>query len=126
MSQKLQELAKQAMALKRIEADAKANRDEIEKEIVSLIETKEEGTVGITTESFKIKIQTKLNRSIDEETFEKIKAQIPEELRPIRAKIELDTKGYRYLEENNPKLFSIFAKCVTSKPAKPYVTVEAI
>jgi hypothetical protein len=126
MSQELQELAKESMALKRIEADAKAKRDEIEKQIVAMIETKEEGTVNAMAGDFKIKIETKLNRTIDAEAFEKIKAQIPEEMRPVKSKLEVDTKGYRYLKENEPKLFLIFAKCVTSKPAKPYVTVEAI
>ena len=43
---------------------------------------------------------------------------------PLKVKELLDEKQLKYLRNNEPETYAIFAKALTATPAKPNVTVE--
>jgi hypothetical protein len=47
---------------------------------------------------------------------------------PIKSKtvVELDEKGYKWYEANNPEIFRLIAEHVSAKPAKVYVEVKPV
>ena len=46
-------------------------------------------------------------------------------LLPLKVKELLDEKRLKYIRNNEPEVYAIFAKALTATPAKPNVTVEA-
>ena len=96
---------------------------ETESDIIRLVGTKPEGTTTIKEENFKVSVSCKLNRSIDYDAYLKVRDSLPENLRPISYKPEIDLKILRALEIIDP---SIPATFITTKPAKPSVKVEVL
>jgi len=47
---------------------------------------------------------------------------------PLKSKtvVELDEKGYKWYEANNPEIFRLIAEHVSAKPAKVYVEVKPV
>lgn len=119
-------LAEALIKAKMHEEDAKRSRVLIEEKIIDLIGAKDEGAYTVNTALYKLTTKGNLSRKVDWEMYEsQIKEQIPEALRPVKMKPELDTKGLHYLQNNEPSIYAIMAKCVTVTPNKTSVTVEA-
>lgn len=111
------------------ELKAQATRREAEAELALLIDNGDlESTSTELTDSYKIKIERKLNRTFDEAALGKIYSDIPEAIRDrlIRIKYELDLREYRFIASNEPELLRLIAPAIVTKPAKPAVSVEPI
>lgn len=104
-------------------AEIKANKDrvDLEDELIALLGAKEEGSETHNIDDFKIAITGRLNRKVDWDVFDKL--GIPVDLQPVKIKRELDLKGLRYLEDNEPSIYKKLAKAMTVEPAKTSVTV---
>src|SRR6266498_1762113 len=120
----LESLAVQFNAAKAKEAAATQARISIEVEMIALMGVKSEGATTHDAGAFRVSLTGKLDRKIDLDSFDRIKASIPEHLWPIKPKRELDVVGAKWLEANDPATWSVVAKCITTKPAKTAVEVK--
>lgn len=123
----LDSLASQWEAAKAAEAEANKSRLAVEAKIVELINDGSiEGTQTADLGAVKIKVTRSLSRKVDLEVLSEIAEQIPEAIRNrlLKTKIELDTRELRFIENNEPELYLIVAKAVTTTPSKPAVKVE--
>lgn len=107
-------------------AEQKANeaRVAIEEQIVAALGQKEEGAQTHKVGSYKVEIVGKISRKLDFAAWDIIKDKFPTELRPIKIKEELDEKGVKYLQLNEPQLYAILP--LEIKPAKTAVKVVVV
>jgi len=119
-------LAQCWLAAKKREQDANKERVSIEGELCALLAVKPEGATTHELDGFKVVTTGKLSRKLDLAAFDKVALDIPEELRPIKVKRELDEVGFKWLAANRPELHALVATCVTTTPAKTAVEVKAI
>lgn len=120
----LANLANQWRDAKRDEENARDHRLRIEQEIIELTGHKEEGSQTHKAGDWKVTVTGKLTRKLDADKWAEIEPSIPEAMRPVIHKPTLETKGLRYLENNEPEIFARIAKAIETKPAKPAVTVK--
>lgn len=115
-------------AAKRAEDAAKADRIAAETLLIDLLAFKKtEGSQTFkTADGWKAVLTAKLDRKLDEEKWLEVENQFPVDMRPIKIKRELDTKGVNWLEKNAPTLYSILSSCMTIKPAKVGVKIERL
>ena len=109
------------MDAKNEEIAANKRRLEIEEEILSLVTSKTEGSESYQVGPYKVTLTGRLNRKVDWDMLPKL--GIPQEMLPLKHKPELDLKGLRYLESNEPEIYKTFCKAMTIEPAKTSVTV---
>lgn len=122
-------LCQQWRDAKRAEDQAKKTRTDIEQQLIeALAFNKPEGSQTLKTETFKVTLTGKLNRKLDTNKWELIKASIPPNLNPVEESISYKVidKGIRYLEANEPETFKQIAPCLTTTPAKTAVKVEVL
>jgi len=124
MDENLTELAAQWLSAKDAEKRIRDKRVEIEKEIMMITGCKEEGSKTHQAGDYKITVTGKLTRKLDVPKWNDVEEKIPEALRPVTYKPTLDTKGLRYLEDNEPDVFRIIADAIETKPAKPTITIK--
>ena len=107
-------------------AEQKANeaRVAIEEQIVAALGQKEEGAQTHKVGNYKVEIVGKVSRKLDFAAWDIIKDKFPAELRPIKVKEELDEKGVKYLQLNEPQLYAILP--LEIKPAKTAVKVVVV
>lgn len=117
----LQSYAKEILELKAQEEMMKARRYMLETRIGKMVATADEGTDKAEAGRYRITITSKLIRTLDYETYLTLEAQIPETLRPVRMKPEIDLKVLRAMDMAKP---GFSAQFITTKPAKPYVKIE--
>lgn len=123
----LAELAESIIHLKNIEASAREERIRIEQLIIEKVGAKEEGTTTAEDGNFKVKTVGKLTRSIDTNAVQADWDNLdPAIQKCIKWKADLDTKNLRSLEAMRDDLVPVIAKYMTTKPAKPSVTVEQV
>lgn len=107
------------------EAIATAARLECETALIAALGgAKEEGSKTHKLADFKVTVTGVLNRKIDLDAFDAIADKIPENLRPIKVKREVDPAGCKYLERNEPEVWKLIAPCVTTKPGKTGCEIE--
>ena len=114
-------IALEWLQAKKEEIEANKKRISVEDELIALLGAKEEGSETHNVEDFKIQITGRLNRKMDWDVFDKLGISI--DMQPVRVKRELDLKGLRYLEDNEPAIYKKLAKAMTVEPAKTSVTV---
>lgn len=119
-------LAQAWLDAKRAESAANAQRLQIEKELCGALDVPDEGSKTIKIDGFKITVTQPITRKIDLDAWEKVKAHCPENLLPVKTKIEADGTGCKYLAEKEPKIWAKIAKAFTSTPAKTAIKVEAL
>lgn len=104
------------------EAAAKARRAACEEAVIALAGLKDEGAKTVKASYYKVTTTAKLIRSIDPE------ADIPLELlsRITKVKSELSLTMLRELEKTDPDAYAEALKAITTKPAKPSVTVQLL
>ena len=124
MSDNLESLAEQWRAAKKAENAARNERVDIESRIIEITGHKEEGSQTHEAGDWKVSVTGKLNRKLDADAWHMIEDSIPEDLRPVRYSPSLDTKGLRYLEQNEPDVYKRVAQAIETKPAKPAVEVK--
>ena len=121
------ELAESIIHLKNIEASAREERIRIEQLIIEKVGAKEEGTTTAEDGNFKVKTVGKLTRSIDTNAVQADWDNLdPAIQKCIKWKADLDTKNLRSLEAMRDDLVPVIAKYMTTKPAKPSVTIEEL
>ena len=104
-------------------AEIKANKERVavEEELLSLLASEIEGATSHQVGPYKVTLTGRLNRKMDWDAFAKL--GIPAALAPVKYKPELEIKGLRYLENNEPEIFSKIESVMTIEPAKTSVTV---
>ncbi len=118
----VKELAQKWLDAKEAEREANAYRIKLEQEIVSALGKRDEGAQTHNVEGFKVTITGKVSRKMDWRAWESIENAIPPSLRPVKMKPELDEKGVKYLQANEPELYKLLPLTVT--PAKTAVEIE--
>lgn len=111
---------------KEAEAHAKERRLQVESQITDLIGVADEGTTNAEGNLFKVKTVGKLTRSLDDAAIQSDWDTLPDEIKKcVKWKSSLDTKNLRSLEAMRNDLIPVMAQYMTTKPAKPSVSVEA-
>lgn len=110
---------------KEAEAHAKERRLQVESQITDLIGVADEGTTNAEGNLFKVKTVGKLTRSLDDAAIQSDWDTLPDEIKKcVKWKSSLDTKNLRSLEAMRHDLIPVMAQYMTTKPAKPSVSVE--
>ena len=117
----VEDAASDWMDAKKEEIAANKRRLEIEEEILSHLTSKDEGSESHQIGPYKVTLTGRLNRKVDFDMLPKL--GISEDMLPLKQKPELDLKGLRYLESNEPETYKIFCEALTIEPAKTSVTV---
>lgn len=124
MTDKLNQLANAWKKAKLVEAGAIKARIDIENKIIAITGAKEEGSKTHPAGELKITVTGKINRSLDVVAWDAIAPKVPEQLRPVKYKPEIDIKGLRYLESNEPKIYKLVAQAIVAKPGKTAVEIK--
>lgn len=120
----LEQLVAEWRVAKKAEATANKERAAIEEQIVALTGKKDEGSQTHEVEGFKVTVTGKVSRKMDWDKWEQVKAQIAPNLHPVKYKPELDEKGVKYLQANEPEIYALLP--IEVKPAKTAIEVKAI
>lgn len=120
----LEHLANLWREAKRDEDESRQARVAIEQQIINLTGCKEEGSQTHRAGEYRVTVTGKINRTLDRAAWEAIAPHIPEDLRPVEYAPKLDTKGLRYLQENDPNVYRHVCEAVVAKPGKPSVEVK--
>jgi len=110
-------LAKQWIDAKHAEGQAKALRIDIEERLKKFIQVPDDGSKSSQIGSFRVTVTQHTNRTLDDNWEEVIEA-IPQQFRPISYSPKIDTKGIKWLKENEPGYWQILSRAITEKPAK--------
>jgi hypothetical protein len=119
-------LARDWLDAKSDEQKANARRLKIEKELTAALDAKDEGSITQKLDGYKVTLTQPVRRSVDAEMWESVKYKIPEEMRPVKTKLEADASGMKWLAENEPSFWAAVAPAFTTKPGKISVKVEAM
>lgn len=122
--QTLEQLSADWLKAKAEEAAANKRRVAIEDQIVALTGKKDEGSQTIEATGFKVTVTGKVSRKMDWDKWETVKAQIAPNLHPVKFKPELDEKGVKYLQANEPEIYALLP--IEVKPAKTAIEVKAV
>lgn len=122
------ELAVLLQRAKDKENDARLVRLDIEAQILELVGVDAEGTKTVKGDQYQLSTTGKVNRTIDQRKLSDLKSKIPTPLfkRLISYTPKLNLKEYRFIEANEPDYFALIAPAVTSKPAKPSVSIKEV
>lgn len=122
----VEQLAQQLIAAKASENAANKIRVELEQQLIARLGQREEGSQTHELDNgFKVTITGKMSYSADMALLQQICATLPDDRRPIKTKIELDTTGAKYLRANDADTWSKLSAAITVKPAKPSVEIKA-
>lgn len=120
----LEQLSAEWLDAKKAEAVANKQRTAIEDQIVALTGKRDEGSQTVNATGFKITVTGKMSRKMDWDKWEQIKSQIAPNLWPVKNKPELDEKGVKYLQANEPEIYALLP--IEVKPAKTAIEVKAV
>lgn len=120
----LDQLSAAWLAAKKAENTAAKERAAIEEQIVAMTGKRDEGAQTHEAEGFKVTVTGKVSRKMDWDKWETVKAQIAPNLHPIKYKPELDEKGVKYLQANEPEIYALLP--IEVKPAKTAIEVKRV
>ncbi len=126
-AQTLESLADAWTEAKHAEDAAAKRRTVIEAQIIALAGERDEGSeTRELADGRKLTVTAKVTRSVDADAWRQVMHQVPEQLRPISfvEKAEIDLKGLRWLQENEPAVYAIVAQAVTAKKAKSSISLK--
>ena len=129
MSQLKESLFKDWTKFKKAEDKNKKARQEIEKELEALYGTDFKETSKSFTEEelgFKINLKKNIVHKLDQEAWQSIRSEFPENLRPEKISFSLDVKGFEWLKANESELYKKVSDCVEIKQNKTTIKVEKI
>lgn len=118
----VKELAESLLRAKAVERKANADRIAAEEALIAALGKRDEGAQTHNIDGFKITITGKVSRKMDWKAWMEIEESIPPALRPVKMKPELDERGVKYLQANEPEIYKLLPLTVT--PAKTAVDVE--
>jgi len=119
-------LARDWLEAKSDEQKANARRMAIEKEITAALEAKDEGSITHNLDGYKVTLTQPVRRTVDAETWSMIESTIDADFHPVKYKLEVDAKGVKWLQENEPMQWAKMAPAFTTKPGKISVKVEKL
>lgn len=104
---------------------AKAERIDIEEKLLKLHPAKEEGSESFSTpRGAKITLTGRVTYKVDIDKLTSITAGWPDDLRPIKTKVEADETRLKAIRAEAPKLWADIAPAVETKPAKTGVSIK--
>ena len=119
-----QEQAKEWLKLKRAEEKAVEARRALEDEIMNGSDIATPRTISEDVDGYKIKIVTKLSKTIDAEKLQDVASDhglvdfLP---RLFRWKPEINKAAW---DQADNSIKNVLAEAITAKPARPYFTIE--
>lgn len=119
----IEKVADRIVELKAREDEAKAERAELESELAAAIADRVEGTASLVAGNYKVTVTSKLTRTLDYPAYQAIENDIPEGVRCVRFKPEIDLKKLRAMDAVRPGFSAAF---ITTRPARPTVKVELV
>jgi len=119
-------LAADWLTAKAAEDAAKNTRLKIEAEITEALAAKDEGSITHKLDNHKVTLNQPIYRKVDAKAWELVKENIPEDLHPVKTKIEADAAGMKWLANNEPEMWTKVATAFETKPGKISVKVEEI
>jgi len=111
---------------KRAETAANKRRIEIETQLAQCFDVPDEGSKTHKLDTYKVTVTQPVARKLDVKAWELVKDKLPENLHPIKVKIEADATGCKYLAENEPAMWKKIARAFEAKPGKIGFKVEAV
>ena len=125
----IEHLAIELLAAKAAEDQARQARLEVEERIIKAMQPymREEGAATIKSGDYKVTVTTSFSRKVDEKALAENAHLIPDEVgkRVIRWKPEVSVTELKLVRDMLPEVYSVLARVVTTKPAKPAVKVVA-
>jgi len=119
-------LADQWLMLKEVIQQNQKALLKVEQSLIPLLNSRADGQATTRTPmGKKIVLKNKNNYTLNGTKLLKVRNKIPADLLPLKTKELLDEKQLKYLRNNEPETYAIFADAITAKPAKPNLTVEA-
>jgi len=107
------------------EKAANAYRLDLEDQMIAVLGAKPEGSeTHALASGHKVTVTGKMTYSADMPMLMAICAALPDELRPIKTKTELDQTGAKYIRTNMPDVWEQIAPAITMKPAKTSIEVK--
>lgn len=104
---------------------AKADRVEIEQQILEQHPAREEGSeIFATPAGAKIKLTGKLTYKVDVDKLVALTCTWPNDIRPVKTEMKADESKLRMIRAQVPKLWADIAPAVTVTPAKTNVAIE--
>jgi hypothetical protein len=122
----ISELVAARLAAKRAEDAAVQARRDIDEQISALLRPadKLEGTVSEKTGEYKISVTYKLSRAVNTEDLQKVWDKLTAEQQgAFTWKANVSVSALRKLDD---KALTAVSKLITSKPASPTITIEAV
>lgn len=130
--QEMAAAAEAVRAAREVERSAQTARLVAEERLVALAaagaELPTEGTYSEQFGAFKVSITNKLTRAVDQGALVKVAGQIPDAIgqRLFRWSADVNLRELRYLQSNEPAIAATVSACITTKPAKPTVSVDVV
>jgi hypothetical protein len=113
-------LIRQFLEAKRLEAEATARRVELGNAIAAELGTPEEGSKTHDVAGWRVTVKQSINRRVDLAVLDAIGLENP----PLKIKRELDVDGLRWYQENEPETYLKIAKAITAAPGRVAIEVK--
>lgn len=109
---------------KRLEEAAKERRLAAEAALIAAVNNdKLEGSKTVDTPQFKVTVANKLTRTLDYVAYKTICDGLPEALQFVELDPKINLTKLRHVEAVDPAIVAI---CITTKPAKPSITIKEV
>lgn len=122
-SQRIKELSLAWLGAKKEELRANEVRVGIEKELLALIGSKEEGSQSTEIDEFKITTTGKLSYKADADKLAELTASWPDVIRPVEVTLKVSDTKLKKIRAEAPEYWQQIARAVEVKPAKTAVTI---
>lgn len=126
MTTNVEALCRDWIEAKREENAANAKRLKIEEQLAQAVDVPDEGSKTHKLDGFKVTVTQPITRKLDADVWAKVEQHCPEEMRPVKVKIEADATGCKWLANNEPQIWKKVAKAFETKPGKIGFKVEEI
>ncbi|MGJ8686327.1 MAG: DUF7173 family protein [Spongiibacteraceae bacterium] len=124
----MDELAAQFHASKLAENAAREARIEAESRLIEAIGLKQEGSLSVHGDYFKVTTTQPITRTINKEALPEVSRDLSPDIFDALfiPKASLNVKFFKELQQHNPEAYKIAAYAVEAKPGKAGVKVEMI
>ncbi len=116
------ELIKRYIEAKQVEAEAIARRVILGDTLAAILGAPSEGSKTHEVDGYTVKVTQPVNRRVDWAVWDAI-PNPPEHL-PVTVKRELDLKGLRWVQENQPDLYRELSKAITATPGRVALEIK--
>jgi hypothetical protein len=123
---RIDELARLLASAKQAEAKAVEDRRKIEDALVAELAAQGHESGTHKTDSWKFVVRRSETFKLDEKKWAQIQERIPEDLQPVKTKIEADAKGCKWLRDNDPALWALAAEAIEAREGRAACSVEEV